>query len=387
MKIKVAYVTTARSDYGPSYWLIHDLFSDARFATTLLVGGAHFSKRHGRSFTEVEKHAWPSVVRLPFLGLGGDEASFARSAGRALRMFGEYFSQNPPDVVVLYGDRVELLPIATAAVLNCVPIAHLSGGEVTEGAFDEQVRHALTKLSHLHFTTSKLATTRLLQMGEEAWRVRTVGDPALDQLRRGESAGLQELQELLGCELGSNTLLVTFHPPTLERECTRAQVRQLVEALRSHSGSIIITAPAPDPGCDDVTNALRAFARARKNVVFVDHLGSYCYRGLLSIVGALVGNSSSGIIEASGVPVPTVNIGNRQKGRERGSNVIDVRPVCAKISAGIKRALSKEFRRTMNCRSPYGDGRSAQRIVTSLAKLPHRSRLLGKRFVLLRHGS
>jgi len=381
MKIKVAYVTTARSDYGPSYWLIHDLFADDRFDMNLLVGGSHLSPGHRNTIREIEAHGWPHITRVPFLGRADNLIAIGRNAGRALIEFCNVFEQLRPDVVVLYGDRYELLPIATAAVIHRIPIAHICGGDITEGAFDDQVRHAVTKLAHLHFPSTKNSADRLLQMGEEAWRIHMVGDPALDHFTRGQHASANELAKLLGFIPSADTLLVTFHPATLEPEKTPQDVRELALALNAFRGPIVITAPSPDPGGESIRREFLKLQQKRQQTAFVESLGSYRYRGLLSLVGAVVGNSSSGLIEAASVPVPAVNIGARQSGRERGANVIDVKARRQEIGAGISRALSPRFRRSLaGIKNAYGDGESTARILSALAKMPAQQKLLKKHF-------
>ncbi|MEI8293304.1 MAG: UDP-N-acetylglucosamine 2-epimerase [bacterium] len=382
MKIKVAYVTTARSDYGPSYWLIHDLFADKRFEMNLLVGGSHLSPYHGNTIREIEAHGWPRITRVPFLGRLGDLRALGRDAGRALIEFSNIFEQQRPDIVILYGDRYELLPIATAAVIHRIPIAHICGGDITEGAFDDQVRHAVTKLAHLHFPSTKNSAERLLQMGEETWRIHMAGDPALDHFTRGQHASADELATVLGFIPDANTLLVTYHPVTLEPEKTPLEVRELAIALNAFKGPIVITGPSPDPGGESIRREFLKLQKKRKQTAFVESLGSFRYRGLLSLVGAVVGNSSSGLIEAATVPVPVVNIGNRQSGRERGANVIDVEATQQKIQKGIARALSPLFRRSLaGMKNSYGDGEATGRILAALAKMPTQQKLLNKHWV------
>jgi UDP-hydrolysing UDP-N-acetyl-D-glucosamine 2-epimerase len=375
MTIRVAYVTTNRSDYGPAYWLLHDLFHDPRFAAQLLVGGAHLAA--AQTVREIEADGFAVAARVPFL-----DGDYAAASAAALIGFAAAFAATRPDIVLLNGDRWELLPIAHAAMLAGLPLAHLSGGDVTEGALDDQVRHALTKLAHLHFATSARSAERIRQMGEEPWRVHEVGDPSLDRFRRGQHASPAELTKLLGFEPDRKTLLVTFHPPTLELETLPAQLAELTEALRAYPGPIVITAPAPDPGADLVRAELQALADARPRTAFVESLGSDRYRGLMALVGAMVGNSSSGLSDAPCVPLPVVNVGGRQAGRDRARNVIDVDAEARAIGAAVARALAPEFRAGLaGLVSPYGDGHAAERIVAILASVPDRGRLVRKRFV------
>jgi len=381
MSIRVAYITTARSDYGPSYWLIHDLFRDDRFEMKLIVGGSHLSARHGMTIKEIEKDGWPIAAKIAFHEDEDDAAAFGRSCGKALTAYTEMLVDLKPDIVVAYGDRLELLPIVSAAVITRTPIAHVCGGDVTEGAVDEQVRHAITKMAHLHFPSTELSAARILQMGEEPWRVHMVGDPAVDHFVRGSHASAEELTVELGFRPDGTTLLVTFHPATLEVDDIPRQAAELAAALRNYAGPVVITAPAPDPGGEAIRAEWKQLAKTRPQTVFVESLGSHRYRGLLRLVGAMVGNSSSGLNEAPCVPLPVVNIGDRQGGRDRAANVLDVPSEQVAIQNGISRALSADFRKSLTgITSPYGDGRASSQIIDALSRLAGEERLTKKKF-------
>lgn len=381
MKIKIAHVTTSRSDYGPCYWFLHEMFSCKMFDVKLLVGGAHLEQAFGNSVSEIESDGWPIAARLPYLAGLREGGQHALAASKALIMFARQLEEIRPDLMVIYGDRYELLPIATAAVITRIPMVHFCGGDVTIGAFDEQVRHALTKMAHIHFPSTKRSAERLLQMGEEPWRVHNIGDPAIDRFVRGACSEPKEIAELLGFEPNRMTILVSFHPPTLAEESVYTQVKELVAALEEYDGSIVITSPAPDPGSEIIRNALMNFAKKRDNAVFVANLGSNRYRGLMKVAGAMVGNSSSGIIEAPCVPLPVVNIGDRQNGRERASNVIDVAPKKQEILAALRVALGEGFRSVAaKMPNPYGKGDAARDAVRILLNLPAKQKLLEKKF-------
>jgi UDP-hydrolysing UDP-N-acetyl-D-glucosamine 2-epimerase len=376
---RVLQVTTCRSDYGPAYWVTHELHADPRVEAELVVAGAHLDRGHGMTVREVEADGWPISERVPFAP--GSEDHFI---GRAVSDFATLFRSRQPDIVLVLGDRLELLAIATAAVLTRTPIAHISGGEVTEGALDEQVRHAVTKMAHVHFPGTPLAARRVRQLGEEPWRIHQVGDPALDHFSRGERATDQELVDALGFLPDRNTLLVTQHAASVAGESTR-EVDALIGALRSYPGRIIITAPAPDPGSSPVREAMIRFASEHGNATFIESLGSRRYRAVLERVSAMIGNSSSGLIEAASAKLPVVNVGERQQGRERGINVIDTRADATGISEAIGRATSDDFRRSISdMTNVYGDGTAARKIVDVMATLPSRDVLLRKRFVDVR---
>jgi UDP-hydrolysing UDP-N-acetyl-D-glucosamine 2-epimerase len=382
MSLHVAYASTCRSDYGPSYWLLHDLFADARFRPSLLVGGAHLSERHGMTVQEIERDGFAIAARVPFLDDERDD--WPAACARALTGFAAELERLKPDLLILYGDRLELLPIATAALITDTPTAHLCGGDLTEGAIDDRVRHSVTKLAHLHFPSSARSAERILQMGEEPWRVHVAGDPALDHFVRGGQAGDAELAEVLGFVPDERTVLVTLHPTTMEAAQVPAEAAALTTALLAHDGRVVVTAPAPDPGADAIRAAMERLRSARAGVVFVESLGSRRYRAVMKRVGAMVGNSSSGLNEAPCVPLPVVNVGRRQAGRDRAANVIDVEPDAAAICAALARALSPSFRAALvGLESPYGDGHAAARILAQLVSLPTRERLLGKRFTMV----
>jgi UDP-hydrolysing UDP-N-acetyl-D-glucosamine 2-epimerase len=379
MTVKVALVTTARSEYAGTYWLLHDLTGDPRFETALIVGGSHLSARHGMTVREIEADGWAIAKRLPFLGEGDGDPHQAAAA--ALAGAGLVLGELRPDVLILNGDRYELLPIATAAVLARTAIAHLAGGDVTEGAFDEQVRHAVTKMAHLHFPSTALSGERVRQMGEEPWRVHVVGDPGLDAFLRGPRASADDLARELGFMPDRATLLVTFHPVTVGGSTASHEAAQLVAALRRHDGPIVITGPSPDPGADAIRREVESLARSRPRTVFRESLGGPRYRGLMHLAGAMVGNSSSALIEAPSVALPAVNVGERQSGRERAGNVIDAPPQPDAIAAAIREALSPRFReRIAGMANPYGDGQASGRVIEALAALPDPGRLLRKRF-------
>ena len=380
MTIRVALVTTARSEYAGTYWMLHDLAADRRFDTALIVGGSHLSARHGLTVAEIEADGWPIAKRIPFLG--DDDRGPHRAAAAALEGTGLALAELRPDVVVLNGDRHELLPMAAAAVLARTPIAHVAGGDVTEGALDEQVRHAVTKMAHLHFPSTALSAARVRQMGEEPWRVHAVGDPALDAFVRGPRTSADELARELGFRPDRSTLLVTLHPVTVAGGAGTGEVAALLAALSRHQGPVVITGPSPDPGAEAIRQAMESFATSRPRTVFRESLGTARYRGLMQLVGAMVGNSSSGLIEAPSVPLPAVNIGERQRGRERARNVIDVAPEPEAVAAAIAQALSPRFREPLaGLANPYGDGHAAARVVEVLASMPDTGRLLRKAFV------
>jgi UDP-hydrolysing UDP-N-acetyl-D-glucosamine 2-epimerase len=279
-------------------------------------------------------------------------------------------------------------PIAALAVFGAVaalpfalPVAHVHGGEVTEGAMDEQARHAITKLAHLHFAAAEVYAERIRAMGEEPWRVHCTGAPGLDRLAALATLSREALADRLGLPLRRPTLLVTFHPETLAYADVPEQVEELAAALEKTEGDVIVTFPGADTSAYAIITRLRALALARPRTRLVESLGEDVYASLLREADAMVGNSSSAIIEAPSFGLPAVNIGDRQRGRLRGANVIDVGHGRDAIAAGIRRALDPAFRRALSGRpNPYGDGRAAPRIVRVLREVELGPRLVRKRF-------
>jgi UDP-hydrolysing UDP-N-acetyl-D-glucosamine 2-epimerase len=270
---------------------------------------------------------------------------------------------------------------ALAALPFKIPVVHLHGGESTEGAFDDALRHSMTKLSHLHFASTEVYRQRLIQMGEEPWRVTVSGAMSLDNLTRMPLLPIKALEERVGRSLCPPPLLVTFHPTTLEYETTEWQVTQLVCALEQIHRPIVITAPNADTCGRMIQRHLSAFAQSAPQAVLVDNLGTQAYFSMMALAAAMVGNSSSGILEAMSFQLPVVNIGSRQRGRVRAPNVIDVGYETGEILTGIRWALEPDRRRMLGGYSnPYGDGKAASRILCRIKSVPLDDVLLRKRF-------
>jgi UDP-hydrolysing UDP-N-acetyl-D-glucosamine 2-epimerase len=378
---RVIAVTTARSDASPSSFLHRTLKQSQALDFGLLVGGAHLLERQGNTVRHLEAAQMPIVGRLPFLR--EEEGTLTpEAAARALREAASAFEQLTPDLVLLYGDRIELLPIANAALLTHTPIGHLCGGDVTEGAMDDAVRHAVTKLSHLHFPATATSQRRILAMGEMPSRVHLTGDPALDVFVRGPRASDAEVVQRLGFLPNEQTILVTVHPETVTGgEGASKHAETVCAALLRLEGDVIITAPAPDPGFEALETAFRTLVSRRPRTHFVPSLGSEVFRAVAARCGLFLGNSSSGLIEAPAVQLPVVNLGHRQHGRERGHNVIDCPFDATAMLAAIERARSETFRRSLEkTTSPYGDGYASERIRDVLSALPSRAELLHKKF-------
>ncbi len=309
-----------------------------------------------------------------------DPAGMANAIGRGVLLFAKIFQRLSPHIVLVVGDRFETFSAATAALPLGIPLAHVHGGEVTEGALDDSWRHAISKMSHLHFVSARVFRDRLVRMGEEPWRITVSGAPGLDNLSCHALLSRTELERVLRMSLTPAPLMVTYHPVTLDPRSAGQQIQGLLAALSRLKIPVVITAPNADAGYRDVRKALRAFVGRTPSARWVEGLGSQGYYTLMTHARAMVGNSSSGIIEAASFRLPVVNIGFRQAGRMHGPNVVDVGDNADDIVSGVRRTTTERFRKNLARRNPYGDGGAAWRIVDVLRSVPLDQKLRMKRF-------
>jgi UDP-hydrolysing UDP-N-acetyl-D-glucosamine 2-epimerase len=376
---RIAVVTVARSDYG-IYQPVLAALAARGVDPLLVVAGMHLEEEFGSTVDAIEANGWTIAARVPMSLQADDPVGVADAIGTGVEGFARAFEEIGPELVVVLGDRYEMLAAATAALPLTIPLAHIHGGESTEGLIDEAIRHSITKMSHVHFAATELYARRIVQMGEEPWRVHEVGAPGLDAIRTHEPLGDAQVDELLGGSMGERRLLVTYHPVTLEPDLVERRVASLLEALDASGLDLLFTAPNADTRTRTVARALEAFAADRPNALVVPSLGP-AYFDVLGRAVAMVGNSSSGLIEAASFGLPVVNVGIRQQGRVRAANVIDVGNEADEILAGIRRATAPSFRTSLEgLVNPYGDGHAAERIADVLVPLEPSPDLLVKRF-------
>jgi GDP/UDP-N,N'-diacetylbacillosamine 2-epimerase (hydrolysing) len=338
----------------------------------VVVCGAHLSEVHGLTYREIE-HDGFHIDRKIDMHLTSDAPdAVARSMGLGLAGFGAALKELAPDVLLVVGDRFDMLPAVAAALVAGIPVAHAHGGEATTGAFDDSLRHAITKMSHLHFVAAEPYRDRVIQMGERADRVYVVGGLGLDNLRRLALLSRGELETALDFSLGARSLLVTFHPATTEAGAGPHQLRELLSALVGlRDTRLVFTAPNADPGGSDLRAMLNAFVDERPHARLYASLGQLRYLSLLREVDAVVGNSSSGLLEAPTLGTPTINIGDRQLGRLRAASVIDCAPERAAIAKALRQIYDPAFQaRLATVTNPYGDGGAGERIADILASVP-----------------
>lgn len=383
----IAAVTTSRADYSHLRWVLHDLEAHPGIDLRLIVVGAQLAGEFGQAVREIERDGLRVDETVECLLSSDSDVGMAKTIGVATLGLAEVLSRMRPDLLLLIADRYELLAPASVALSLRIPIAHIEGGEVSEGAIDDAVRNAMTKLSHLHFVPTATARERVLAMGEEPWRVHRTGAPSLDHLRRSEIPGRGELQELLDVRIEDSALLVAYHPVTIARDTLR-EADVLFEALERLPQQTLFCFPNSDSGSRRLIERAGEFCASRASSRLFVNLNPRHYWGLLRAVGAMVGNSSSGIMETASIPLPTVNVGLRQQGRERAANVIDAPVDADAIVAAVTRALAPPFvdglGRMVN---PYGDGDASSKIVEVLADTALGEPLLLKRALPLRSTS
>jgi len=371
MKKRIWVVTGSRAEYGLLKPLIKRIKEDNRFILEIIVTGQHLSGRYGFTFKEIEKDGFRINKKVDMLLEGDSERSIAQSVGLGISKFARIFSKERPDLLIVLGDRFEIFAVVTAAFIFKIPIAHLNGGELTLGAMDDVFRHAITKMSMLHFASTAEHKRRVIQLGEDPQRVFNVGAIGIDNLKQTKLLSRSRLQKELSFKLGKKNILVTFHPATLELNTCKASFNELLSALDNFKDvKIIFTRPNADIGSFEISRMIDDYVRRNigRAKAFVS-LGTLRYLSLMKNVDAVIGNSSSGIIEVPSFGKPTVNIGDRQKGRIRSKSVIDSGPKMKQISSSIKRALSSEF--TELCKSvnnPYGKGNTAEKIYSVIKK-------------------
>lgn len=386
MAQRICVVTGSRAEYGLLYWVLHDLLASEGVELQLIVTGMHLAREFGHTVDQIEQDGFSIARRVDMLLSGDTPGATAKSIGLGVVGMSDAFEQLRPDVVVLLGDRFEILAAAQACLVHNIPVAHIAGGDTTEGAFDESIRHAITKMSHLHLVTNELSARRLRQLGEDPKRIHVVGSPGLDHLKRSALLDRQAIEAALGAKLGSRNLLVTFHPVTLATSNGIEQFTELLAALDSLDPRMILwfTRPNADAGGRAMAAALDTWAAQRPDRVHVyASLGQLRYLSLMAQVDAVVGNSSSGLYEAPSFRVATVDIGERQRGRLAGASVLHCEAQRHAITDTIHRAVALDCSAVVN---PYGDGCSARRIVDLLRDLPPAAELLKKRFHLIEAG-
>jgi len=380
---KICVITGTRADYGLLRPLINKIKEDSEFTLQLIATGMHLSPEFGLTYSEIEGDGLHIDEKLEVLLSSDSSVGISKSMGLAMISFSEVFDRLKPDLLVVLGDRYEAFAAVSAAVVAKLPVAHLHGGETTEGAFDEAFRHSITKMSYLHFTSMEQYRQRVIQLGEHPSRVFSVGALGVDSIMQLRLYEKEELEDAIGFKLDAKTLLVTYHPVTLEKSTAERQFTELLNALDKVKDIKIIFTKANADTDGRIINELvdQYVSKNGEKAVAFTSMGQVRYLSAMKYSSAVVGNSSSGILEAPSFRVPTVNIGDRQKGRVQAKSVINCTPREDGILEAINLAISEDFRekiRTID--NPYGDGNAALRIIQEIKKCLNQEIILKKTF-------
>lgn len=374
-------MTGTRAEYGLLYWLMRKIQSDEELELQLIVTGMHLSPEFGLTFKEVEKE-FGINKKIEMLLSSDTPVGVSKSIGLAQISFGEAFFELQPDFIIVLGDRYEILAAATAAMIARIPIIHLHGGESTEGAFDEAIRHAVTKMSHLHFTATEAYRRRVIQLGENPSKVFNVGGMGVENIKKLSLMSKKELEASIGCRFAERNLLITFHPVTLEAQTAEQQFQELLDALDELSDTqLIFTKANSDTGGRIINKMIDEYVgRNSCKAVGFESLGQLRYLSCLQYIDAVVGNSSSGISEAPSFKIGTINIGDRQKGRVKADSVIDCEPQKDLILNSISLLYSKSYQeKLLEVINPYEGKELPSEFIVSIIKEQGDSNVLLKK--------
>lgn len=379
---KILVVTGTRSEYGLLYWSMKEIQKDKELDLQLIVTGNHLSQQYGMTIKQIEDDGFNIDEKIDMLISSEQKSSILKSMGLEMIQMAQSLDRLKPDALLILGDRYETFIAATCAMMMNIPIAHMNGGESTEGVIDEQIRHSITKMAHIHFAGAQEYKEKIIKMGEEEWRVYNVGQAGVENIKRLNLLSKKELYRELGIDFHKKVFLVTYHPVTLNIENIEYEMEQLLMSLNAYEkqADIIFTYPNADFGSQKIINKINNYALNKKNVKIVHSLGQLKYLSLLKYANIVIGNSSSGIIETPIFKCPTVNIGDRQKGRIRNKNILDCKCEYKEIIKSIDIGLSKEFNSTLNnMENFYGDGTTSKQIVSVLKKLLSNKKILFKK--------
>lgn len=370
-KRKICVVTGTRAEYGLLYWLMREIEADNELELQLIVTGMHLSPEFGLTYKEIEKE-FKIDKKIEMLLSSDTSVGISKSMGLAQISFAEAYDELKPDIVVVLGDRYEIFSAASAAMIARIPIAHLHGGETTEGAFDESIRHSITKMSHLHFSATDEYRNRVIQLGEHPDRVFNVGGMGIENIKRLKLLTKNEFEKSIDFKLNKKNILVTFHPVTLENATAKEQFKELLDAVdKLKDTNIIFTKVNSDTDGRVINQMIDEYvAKNSYKAVGFTSLGQLRYLSALQFVDAMVGNSSSGLAEAPSFQIGTIDIGDRQKGRIKAKSVIECKPEKESIQKAFEKLYSNEFQELLKTtQNPYGDGCASKKIVEKLKNI------------------
>jgi len=364
IKRKICVVTGTRAEYGLLYWLMKEINADKDLELRIIATGMHLSEEFGNTFQQIEKDGF-NIDKKVDLSLSSDtELAISKSMGKGMIGFSDALDELDPDLLVVLGDRFEIFSAVSAAMIARIPVAHLHGGEVTEGVFDESIRHSITKMSHLHFTATEEYKNRVIQLGEQPNKVFNVGGLGIDNINKLCLLSKSAFEKDINFKLCKKSILVTFHPVTLENHTSELQFQELLDSISElNDTKIIFTKANNDTGGRVINRMIDSFVINNDNSVAFTSMGQINYLSALQFVDAVVGNSSSGLLEAPSFNIATIDIGDRQKGRIKADSVISCLPEKKHIDNALKKIYSNQFQELVkNVKNPYGEGGASELI-------------------------
>ena len=374
-KIRICFVTGTRAEYGLLYWLMSEVRRDPKFELQIIATGMHLSYEHSLTYRDIEKDGFFINKKIEMLLSSDTSVSISKSTGLGLISFSEAYLELKSDIVIILGDRFEMLAASIAALYSKIPIAHIHGGETTEGAYDESIRHSITKMAWWHFVANKEYERRVIQLGESPNRVFNVGGLGVDAIKKTKLLTKKEIIGKVGVELKEKNLLITFHPVTLENQSSSEHFQSLLDAITKLEDTLFIfTMPNADSDSRIIKDMINDFVLTHpSNSISFVSMGRINYLSTMQFVDGVIGNSSSGLLEAPSFKIGTINIGDRQKGRLKADSVINCEPNTLSISEAITKLYSDEFKKTLSkVENPYGDGSATSNIIDIMlnSKLP-----------------
>ena len=370
MSRKICVITGARAEYGLLRWVMQGINDDPELTLQIVATGMHLSPEFGLTYREIEQDGFKIDRKVEMLMSSDTPVAIAKSIGLCTIGFADALSELKPDLILVLGDRFEIFAAVSAALVARIPVAHLHGGEITEGAFDDAMRHSITKMSHLHFVAAEEYRQRVIQLGEQPERVFLVGAMGIDNIKRLKPLNREELEYALDFKLGKKNLLITFHPVTLEKDNAAAQMAELLAVLsKLKDTQLIFTLPNADTGGRELIKLVEKFVEQHSNARAFTSLGQLRYLSCIFHADAVVGNSSSGLLEAPSFKKGTINIGDRQRGRLQAASVINCKPDQQSITVALEKLYDAEFQTSLRqVISPFGEGGASDKVVDTIKR-------------------
>jgi GDP/UDP-N,N'-diacetylbacillosamine 2-epimerase (hydrolysing) len=362
---KICIITGTRAEYGLLYWLMKEIELDNNLELQIIATGMHLSSEFGDTYQQIEKDGFIINKKVDMLLSSDSEVGIAKSMGLGVIGFADAFNDLNPDLIVVLGDRFEIFSAVSVAMIAKIPMAHLHGGESTEGAFDESIRHSITKMSHLHFTATEEYKNRVIQLGEQPNRVFNVGGLGIDNINKLKLLSKTDFEKTIDFNFGKKNILVTFHPVTLENSTTKAQFQELLNSIdKLENTKIIFTKANSDTNGRVINSMIDDYVAINDNSIAFTSMGQLNYLSALQFVDVVVGNSSSGLLEVPSFNIATIDIGDRQKGRIKADSVISCKPTENSIDSAFRKSFSEDFRGVVDgTHNPYGSGGASKFII------------------------